>query len=117
MHMDIFNILTDFESGLTVNTRLAREGKHVRMSEIFAATPDGDNISINNDGVSIAQNGKVEEYDFGAAIDIVRNGTLINFKPDHQNENVYINILRKVSKCTLTRHDLSQRSGICKLFK
>ena len=116
--MDIFNILTDFESGLTINTRLAREGKHVRMVEIFMVTPAGDNISINNDGVTIAKNGKVDDYDFGAAIEIVRNGILINFEPDHRNENVYINILRKVSKCTLIRHALSsERSGICKLFK
>ena len=95
--MDIFNILTDFNNGLTVNTRLAREGKHVRMVEIFVATPFGDDISVSDDGVRIISNGMVDEYNFGAAIEIVRNGTMISFKPDHRNENVFITILRKVS--------------------
>ena len=95
--MDIFNILTDFNNGLTVNTRLAREGKHVRMVKIFVATPFGDDISVGDDGVRIINDGMVDEYNFGAAIEIVRNGTMISFKPDHRNENVFIAILRKVS--------------------
>ena len=96
--MDIFNILTDFENGLAVNTRLAREGKHVRMVEIFVVTPFGDAIAVSEDGVRIINDGMVDEYNFGAAIEVVRNGTLIDFKPDHRNENVFITILRRVSK-------------------
>ena len=96
--MDIFNILTDFENGLAVNTRLAREGKHVRMVEIFVVTPFGDNISVNEDGVRIISDGMVNDYNFGAAIDIALNGTQINFKPDRRNENVFITILRQVTK-------------------
>ena len=96
--MDIFNILTDFENGLVVNTRLAREGKHVRMVEIFLVTPFGDGIAVSEDGVRIINDGTVDEYNFGAAIEVVRNGTLIDFKPDHRNENVFITILRPVSK-------------------
>ena len=95
--MDIFNILTDFENGLAVNTRLAREGKHVRMVEIFVVTPFGDNISVNDDGVRIINDGIVNDYNFGAAIDIALNGTLINFKPDRRNENVFITILRQIT--------------------
>jgi len=98
MHMDIFNILTDFENGLAVNTRLAREGKHVRMVEILVRTPFGDRIAVSEDGVRIINDGTVDEYNFGAAIEVVRNGTLIDFKPDQRNENVFITILRLVSK-------------------
>ena len=95
--MDIFNILTDFENGLAVNTRLAREGKHVRMVEIFVVTPFGDNISVNDDGVRIINDGIVNDYNFAAAIDIALNGTLINFKPDRRNANVFITILRQIT--------------------
>ena len=95
--MDIFNILTDFDTGLAVNTRLAREGKHVRMVEIFVVTPFGDNISVNDDGVRITTDAMVDDYNFGAAIGIALNGTMINFKPDRRNENVFITILRQVT--------------------
>ena len=98
MHMDIFNILTDFENGLAVNTRLAREGKHVRMVEILVRTPFGDRIAVSEDDVRIINDGTVDEYNFGAAIEVVRNGTLIDLKPDQRNENVFITILRLVSK-------------------
>ena len=95
--MDILNILTDFDNGLAVNTRLAREGKHVRMVEVFVVTPFGDNISVNDDGVRIINDGMVDDYNFGAAIGIALNGTMINFKPDRRNENVFITILRQVT--------------------
>ena len=35
----------------------------------------------------------VDEYNFGAAIEVVRNGTLIDFEPDHRNENVLLRFL------------------------
>ena len=41
--------------------------------------------------------GMVDDYNFGAAIGIALNGTMINFKPDHSNENVFITILRQVT--------------------
>ena len=95
--MDILNILTDFDNGLAVNTRLAREGKHVRMVEIFVVTPFGNNISVKDNGVRIINDGMVNDYNFDAAIDIALNGTLIDFKPDRRNANVFITILRQVT--------------------
>merc|ERR1711990_984379 len=51
------------------------------------------NISVNEDGVRIINDGMVGDYNFGAAIGIALNGTMVNFKPDHRNENVFITIL------------------------
>ena len=70
MHMEVMNILSDFNTGLTVNSRLIREGKHIRMAEIYLVTPKGDKLSVTEDGVTILNANFTNTYTFDKARDI-----------------------------------------------
>ena len=68
--MEVMNILSDFNTGLTVNSRLIREGKHIRMAEIYLVTPKGDKLSVTEDGVTIINVNFTNTYTFDKARDI-----------------------------------------------
>ena len=68
--MEVMNVLSDFNTGLTVNSRLIREGKHIRMAEIYMVTPKGDKLSVTEDGVTILNVNFTETYTFDKARDI-----------------------------------------------
>ena len=70
MHMEVMNVLSDFNTGLTVNSRLIREGKHIRMAEIYMVTPKGDKLSVTEEGVTILNVDFNNTYTFDKARDI-----------------------------------------------
>ena len=70
MHMEVMNVLSDFNTGLTVNSRLIREGKHIRMAEIYMVTPKGDKLSVTEGGVTILNVDFNNTYTFDKARDI-----------------------------------------------
>ena len=70
MHMEVMNVLSDFDTGLTVNSRLIREGKHIRMAEVYLVTPKGDKLSITEDGVTIRNDDFNNTFTFDEARDL-----------------------------------------------
>lgn len=69
MHMEVMNMLSDFDTGLTVNSRLIREGKHIRMAEVYLITPKGDKLSITEEGVTILNDDYNNTFTFDKARD------------------------------------------------
>ena len=84
MHMEILNILTDLNTGLTVNCRMVRDGKHVRMVEIYIITPKGDKIALNQDGVSIISNEYNRTFGWWTAINVQRPDVMIISEQTHK---------------------------------
>ena len=68
--MEVMNVLSDFDTGLTVNSRLIREGKHIRMAEVYLVTPKGDKLSITEDGVTILNADFNNTFTFDEARDL-----------------------------------------------
>ena len=93
MHMEILNVLSDFNTGLTVNSKLVREGKHIRMAEIFIVSPGGDSIGLTEDGVTIINDDFAETFSYDNVIDIQRPDVLVISEPGHKNDNVHVYIL------------------------
>jgi len=88
--MEILNILTDLNTGLTVNCRMVRDGKHVRMVEIYIVTPKGDRIALNQDGVSIISDDYNNTFGWWTAINVQRPDVMILSEQTHKNDNVNI---------------------------
>ena len=101
MHLEILNVLSDFNTGLTVNSKLIREGKHIRMAEIFIVTPGGDSIGLTEDGVTIINDDFAETLSYDKVIDIQRPDVLIISEPGHKNDNVHVYILGAEGKASL----------------
>ena len=93
MHLEILNVLSDFNTGLTVNSKLVREGKHIRMAEIFIVSPGGDSIGLTEDGVTIINDDFAETFSYDSVIDIQRPDVLVISEPGHKNDNVHVYIL------------------------
>jgi len=93
MHMEVMNMLSDFDTGLTVNSRLIREGKHIRMAEVYLITPKGDKLSITEEGVTILNDDYNNTFTFDKAIDVQRPDVLVVSRPDHKNDNIHIYII------------------------
>ena len=91
--MEILNILTDLKTGLTVNCRMVRDGKHVRMVEIYIITPAGDRIALNQDGVSIISDDYSHTYSWWTAINVQRPDVMILSEQTHKNDNVNIYVM------------------------
>ena len=98
MHLEILNVLSDFNTGLTVNSKLIREGKHNRMAEIFIVTPGGDSIGLTEDGVTIINPDFAETLSYDSVIDIQRPDVMVISEPRHKNDNVHIYILGEEGK-------------------
>ena len=101
MHLEILNVLSDFNTGLTVNSKLIREGKHIRMAEIFIVTPGGDSIGLTEDGVTIINADFAETLSYDSVIDIQRPDILVISEPGHKNDNVHVYILGEEGKILL----------------
>ena len=93
MHMEILNVLSDFNTGLTVNSKLLREGKHIRMAELYIVSPKGDSIGLTEDGVTIINDDFAQTFSFESPIDVQRPDVLVISEPGHKNDNVHIYIL------------------------
>jgi len=91
--MEVMNMLSDFDTGLTVNSRLIREGKHIRMAEVYLITPKGDKLSITEEGVTILNDDYNNTFTFDKAIDVQRPDVLVVSRPDHKNDNIHIYII------------------------
>lgn len=91
--MEILNILTDLNTGLTVNCRMVRDRKHVRMVEIYIVTPKGDKIALNEDGVSVISDDYNTTFGWWTTINVQRPDVMILSEQTHKNDNVNIFVM------------------------